>query len=189
MAYVSLFIRERASLDDTIEAYRRDIEVGDDWVGKSRDAKERKALISALTAFLLSPPPPPPPPPPPGVLPRQFVNPPQPASPSAQPSNSATTPQQIRVGGNAQASNLIRKVTPVYPALAKQARIQGTVRFQVTIGTDGAVRSLQLISGHPLLVEAARNAVQQWVYQPTLVNATPVEVITTVDVNFALSTD
>jgi protein TonB len=122
------------------------------------------------------------------VLPRQFVNPPPAALPAAPPPATATT-QQIRVGGNEQAANLIRKVAPVYPALAKQARIQGSVRFQVVIGTDGIVRSLQLISGHPLLVEAARNAVRQWAYRPTLVNGTPVEVITTIDVNFALSTD
>jgi len=123
------------------------------------------------------------------VLPRQFVNPPAPAGPPPPPPPATATTQQIRVGGNVQAANLIGKVTPVYPALAKQARIQGTVRFQAIIGPDGAVSSLQLISGHPLLVEAAKGAVRQWVYRPTLVDGTPVEVITTVDVNFGLSTD
>jgi TonB family protein len=184
MAYIDVFIRERASLDDTIEGYRRDVEVADDWVGKALAARKRKAL----TAFLVPPPPPPPPPPLPGALPRQFVTPPPPAPP-APPSNSATTPQQIRVGGNVQAANLIRKVAPVYPALARQARIQGVVRFQAVVGRDGAVRSLQLISGHPLLVEAARDAVRQWVYRPILLNGTSVEVITTIDVNFALPAD
>jgi TonB family protein len=93
---------------------------------------------------------------------------------------------RVRVGGNAQAANLIHKVDPVYPVLAKQARIQGTVRFEAIVGTDGVVSSLQLISGDPLLVDAAKNAVQQWVYRPTLLNGTPVEVTTTIDVNFAL---
>ena len=54
-----------------------------------------------------------------------------------------------------QAANLIRKVTPVYPPLAKQARIQGTVRFTAIIGKDGTIQNLQLVSGHPLLVAAA----------------------------------
>jgi protein TonB len=75
---------------------------------------------------------------------------------------------------------------PVYPPLAKAARVQGTVSFQAVIGTDGTVRNLQLISGPPLLVQAAMMAVQQWVYEPTLLNGKPVEVITTIDVNFTL---
>jgi protein TonB len=91
------------------------------------------------------------------------------------------------VGGNVQAANLIRKVVPVYPPLAKQARIQGTVRFQAIIGKDGTIQNLQLVSGHPLLVSAAQQAVSQWVYRPTLLNGDPVEVVTTIDVNFTLS--
>jgi protein TonB len=74
-----------------------------------------------------------------------------------------TAPQRIRVGGNVQALNLIHKVTPVYPPLAKQARVQGTVRFTATIGKDGHIMNLELVSGDPLLVEAAQPAVQQWV--------------------------
>jgi TonB family protein len=94
---------------------------------------------------------------------------------------------RIRVGGNVQAANLIRKVTPLYPPLAKQARIQGAVRFTALIGKDGSVLSLQLVSGHPLLVESAREAVQQWMYKPTLLNGSPVEVITQIDVNYTLT--
>ena len=97
------------------------------------------------------------------------------------------TPQRIRVGGNVQAANLIRKLTPVYPSLAKQARIQGVVRFTAIIGKDGTIQNLQLVSGHPLLVEAARQAVSQWQYKPTLLNGEPVEVVTQIDVNFTLS--
>lgn len=97
------------------------------------------------------------------------------------------TPGRIRVGGNAQALNLIYKVTPVYPALAKQARIQGVVRFTVNIGNDGTMQDVQLISGHPLLVESARTAVWQWRYKPTLLNGEPVDVVTQVDVNFTLT--
>jgi len=94
---------------------------------------------------------------------------------------------RVRVGGNVQAANLIRKVIPVYPTLAKQARIQGTVRFQAIIGKDGTIQNLQLVSGHPLLVANAQQAVAQWVYRPTLLNGEPVEVVTTIDVNFTLS--
>ena len=95
--------------------------------------------------------------------------------------------QRIRVGGNVQAANLIRKITPQYPPLAKQARVQGTVRFQAIIGKDGTIQNLQLISGHPLLVPAATDAVKQWLYKPTLLNGEPVEVVTQIDVNFTLS--
>ncbi len=99
------------------------------------------------------------------------------------------TPSRIRVGGNVQQVNLIRKVTPDYPTLAKQARIQGVVRFTVTIGKDGTVQDIQLISGHPLLVSSAQTAVMQWQYKPTLLNGQPVEVVTQVDVNFTVEPD
>lgn len=93
---------------------------------------------------------------------------------------------RIRVGGNVQSEKIISKVRPVYPPLAKQARIQGTVRFAVVIAANGTVKDVQLIAGHPLLAEAAKEAVEKWVYQTTLLNGNPVEVITQVDVNFTL---
>lgn len=96
------------------------------------------------------------------------------------------TPNAIRVGGNVAAANLIRKVDPPYPSLALQARVQGTVKFTVTIGEDGHVLSVQLVSGHPLLVAPATQAVEQWVYKPTLLNGQAVRVLTTVDVIFSL---
>jgi len=99
----------------------------------------------------------------------------------------ASTPSRIRVGGNVAAVNLIDKVQPVYPQLAKQARVQGSVHFTAIIGKDGHVQDLQLIGGHPLLVQAAQDAVKQWVYKPTLLNGEPVEVTTQIDVNFTLS--
>ena len=76
---------------------------------------------------------------------------------------------------------------PVYPPLAKQARIQGVVRLDAIIGKDGTMKDLRAASGHPLLVPAALEAVRQWVYKPTLLNGNPVEVVTVVDVNFTLS--
>jgi protein TonB len=97
------------------------------------------------------------------------------------------TPQRIRVGGNVIQANLIKRVAVVYPPLAKQARIQGVVHLTAVISKDGTIQNLQVISGHPLLVPAAMEAVKQWVYKPTLLNNEPVEVITQVDVNFTLS--
>ncbi len=96
-------------------------------------------------------------------------------------------PKRIRVGGQVQTAKLVNKVTPVYPPLAKQARIQGTVRLQAVIAKDGSVVELQVLAGHPLLVQAALDAVRQWRYHPTLLNGEPVEVVTTVDVIFTLS--
>jgi TonB family protein len=101
-------------------------------------------------------------------------------------SGSSATPQRIRVGGNVQQANLIRKITPVYPIEAKQARVQGAVQFTAVIAKDGNIQTLTLVSGHPLLVEAAREAVQQWQYKPTLLNGQPAEVVTQIDVNFTL---
>ena len=95
--------------------------------------------------------------------------------------------RRIRVGGGVQVNNLIEKVTPAYPPLAKQARISGTVRFDAVISREGRIINLHLVTGHPLLVQSATEAVSQWVYRPTLLNGDPVEVITQIDVNFTLS--
>ena len=95
--------------------------------------------------------------------------------------------KRITIGGNMQQSKLIVQPRPVYPPLAKQARIQGVVHLQALIGADGAVKDLSVIDGHPLLVPSALEAVRQWVYQTTLLNGEPVEVLTQIDVNYTLS--
>jgi TonB family protein len=82
---------------------------------------------------------------------------------------------------------IVKRVTPAYPALARAARIQGPVTFAASIGRDGAVKELRVISGDPLLIEAAAAAAKQWIYQPTLLNGSPVEVQTTIVINFTLS--
>jgi len=97
--------------------------------------------------------------------------------------------KRIRIGGNVQQARLVNQPRPAYPELAKDARIQGTVKLQVIVGVDGKVMELSVISGHPLLVQAALDAVRQWQYQPTLLNGKPVEVVTAVDVVFTLPTD
>ena len=96
-------------------------------------------------------------------------------------------PARIRVGGNVQALKLIKKVVPLYPAEAKQQHIQGVVRLSVVIDKDGKIKDLEVVEGHPLLVDAAVPAVRQWEYSVTLLNGEPVEVATQVDVNFTLA--
>jgi protein TonB len=107
--------------------------------------------------------------------------------PPPPPVKQAAAVQRIRVGGNVQQAKLVRQPKPAYPPLAKQARIQGVVHLQAIISKDGTIQKLEVIGGHPLLVPAALEAVKQWVYQPTLLNGEPVEVITQIDVNFTLS--
>jgi protein TonB len=97
------------------------------------------------------------------------------------------TPKRITIGGNVQSAKLVRQPKPVYPPLAKQARISGTVKLAALISKDGTIQDLKVISGHPLLIPSALEAVKQWVYQPTLLNGEPVEVSTQIDVNFTLS--
>ncbi len=97
------------------------------------------------------------------------------------------TPQRVRVSSGVSSGLLIRKVSPTYPPLARQARIQGTVILQAEISKDGTIKNLQLISGHPMLAPAAIEAVKQWRYKPYLLNGEPVEVETQVQVNFTLA--
>ncbi len=83
--------------------------------------------------------------------------------------------------------NLIYHVQPQYPTLARQARVQGTVVLRAVISRDGRIENLQVVSGHPLLVKSAEDAVSQWRYRPYYLNNEPVEVETQVTVNFTLS--
>lgn len=101
-------------------------------------------------------------------------------------STASATPRRITVGGGVQRAMLIYKPEPVYPEAARTARIQGSVRFRVVIGADGTVKTLRLLSGHPMLANAAMAAVQQYRYRPTLLNGEPVEVDTEVEVPFTL---
>lgn len=109
------------------------------------------------------------------------VAPPPPTTPKSRASG------PIRVGGVVAEANVIRRVQPVYPPLAKSARVQGAVEFTAVISKEGRVEKLQLVSGHPLLVSAAREAILAWQYRPTMLNGEPVEVLTTITVNFKLS--
>jgi protein TonB len=114
-----------------------------------------------------------PPPPPPPVQQQQPVE--------------RKAPQIMRVGGDVLAAKIVRRVLPVYPPLAKQARVSGTVRLMGKIASDGSIQQLEVLSGHPLLVKAAVDAVRQWLYKPTLLNGEPVEVQAPIEVNFTLA--
>jgi protein TonB len=92
----------------------------------------------------------------------------------------------VRQSAGVQAANLIYQVKPVYPPLARTTRTQGIVVLEAVISKNGSIDSLRVISGHPLLTQAALDAVQQWRYRPTMLNNEPVDVVTTVTVTFTL---
>jgi TonB family protein len=96
-------------------------------------------------------------------------------------------PTRVRVSSGVSAGLLMTKVNPVYPKDARRARIQGSVIMQAIIDKEGNVATLELVSGHPALVDAAMEAVRKWKYQPYLLNGQPVEVQTQMQVNFTLT--
>ncbi len=114
----------------------------------------------------------------------------QPSSPGSNDSSQSTSPtsgpQRIRVGASVAAAQIEQQVPPVYPALAKEAHVSGTVVLHAVIGKDGALLKLDPVSGPPMLLASAMDAVRQWRYKPTLLNGQPVEVDTTIAVVFQL---
>jgi protein TonB len=112
---------------------------------------------------------------------------PGPPAPQVKVTPVADAPKRIKVGGLAEAPKPIRAPKPLYPPLARQARISGVVRLEAIIATDGRVQNVRLVHGHPFLARGAIAAVREWLYTPQLLNGEPVEVIMQIDVNFALS--
>jgi protein TonB len=103
------------------------------------------------------------------------------------PPKPATHRGPYQVGGRIQPPRLIDEVKPTYPAIAKAVRVQGDVVIDSVIDTHGDIAQMKLVSGSPLLVTAAFNAVRQWKYQPTLLNGVPVAVEMEVTVHFNLA--
>jgi len=137
-----------------------------DRLGPIGAAGIRIAVAPPTVAAPPQPPPDPPTPPPaPGIQPRE----------------------PIRVASSLQKSLLIRQVEPVYPRLAIIAHVEGSVLAEARITQSGTIDSLRIISGNPLLTQAVIDAVKQWRYQPTLLNGEPIDVITTITVNFKLN--
>lgn len=91
-----------------------------------------------------------------------------------------------RVGGIVRAPQKVHHVAPVYPELARAARVGGVVILEALIGEDGAVRSVAVLRAHPLLETAAVEAVRQWRFTPPMLNNVPIQVLMTVTVNFTL---
>ena len=100
--------------------------------------------------------------------------------------NRAVQSSHLPIEPGAMQANLLSKIEPVYPPLAQQARIQGTVRFNIVVGKDGSVEQMVVVQGHPLLIPAAQEAVKQYKYRPVKMNGQPAAVQTTVDVSFNL---
>ena len=96
-------------------------------------------------------------------------------------------PKRLRISQGVTEGRLIQKIEPAYPTLARSARIQGDVVLSAIISKTGEIQNLVLVSGHPMLVPAAIQAVKQWRYRPFLLNGEPVEVETTITVVFQLS--
>lgn len=96
-------------------------------------------------------------------------------------------PQRVRISQGVTKGLLVHRVEPTYPPLARSARVQGDVILSAVIDVNGEIKNLQLVSGHPMLVPAALEAVRQWRYKPYLLNGQPVEVETMVTVIFTLS--
>jgi len=125
-------------------------------------------ILASGVAPIVAPPPRPPDPPTP---------PPAPKIPRVGPT---------RVSSTVQASRLIRKVDPVYPQLAKIARVEGTVIAEARVTESGIIDSLRIISGNPLFFQSVMDAVKEWLYEPTLLGGEPIDIITTITVNFRL---
>jgi len=101
--------------------------------------------------------------------------------------DTASSPARIKVGGNVQSAMIVSKVPPVYPELAKSAHVSGVVHLAVVIAKDGTILELHSLDGPAMLIQAAMDAVKQWVYKPTFLNGEPVAVESTIDVNFTLN--
>ena len=103
---------------------------------------------------------------------------------SAAPPPKVATPQKLRVSSGVADGLKVHDVTPTYPQMARIAHIQGDVLLQATISKSGVIENLRAVQGHPILIQAAMDAVKQWKYKPYILNGEPVEVETTIKVQF-----
>lgn len=150
-----------------IQASVRTVVSGEEFSFVAKPEGDHAVLLVAIGAAF--PPPPPPPP------------------PVKQDEQAKFNAGRMRVGGEFLKSNLIQQVPPVYPPVAKEAGIEGVVVLEVEINPEGRVEDVRVVTGRPELTQAAVDAVKQWVYKPTLMNGVPIEVVTTITVNFSIS--
>ena len=158
MTCTHLLLRDRAMLRDAQADADEDLAAASRWSAKASELRPPRNPETIPIA---------PPPPPPGQV--------------------RSASREVVIGGRVAEANLIRKVEPVYPTAAKAIGVQGVVRFTAHIGANGTVSRLELVSGHPLLVNAAREAVLQWGYRPVLLSGQPVAVVTDIVVNFTFA--
>jgi periplasmic protein TonB len=118
------------------------------------------------------------------TAPPALVPPPPPPPPPPSPSTAAAPSEPVRVGGVVKEPKVVKMVPPVYPVLASRARVSGTVILEATLTAQGSVEEIRVLSGHPLLIQAAMDCVKQWQYEPTYLNGVPVAVILTAKVHF-----
>ncbi len=95
-------------------------------------------------------------------------------------------PSPLPKGGNVKQARLLKQVLPIYPSLARTARVQGTVVLEATIGKSGAVEDVTVVDGHPMLIGAAVEAVRQWQYEPAKLNEVPTRSSVRITVVFKL---
>ena len=166
MSYMNLLLRVRTAIDSTQAEADRDRAEADRWVRDSIAIQQRQSGSPAGGS----------------------INPatPIPAPPPVAGTLDVSTNQELRIASSIAENNLIRKVQPAYPIEAKTAGVQGRVVYTVHIAPDGTVTKLDLVSGHPLLLGAARDAIGQWLYKPTLLNGQPTAVITDIVITFTL---
>jgi TonB family protein len=196
MFNLGLLYRERADYQcGDAEARAADLKAADDWSEKfttTNKANRGTKISGSVLSFTMSPlqlPPPPPPPLPTNAQPGSQIG---GAMGSIIGSTllvapGSATPPRVNMAGFVTEGRLLTRVQPVYPPLARQARIQGTVVLKAIISREGSIENLTVVSGHPFLVPAALDAVKQWKYRPYFFNDEPVEVDTEISVNFALS--
>lgn len=171
MTYKNLLLREKARLADDQQEKTRLTKLADEWFNRALEVRKSKGPAGGAgrpggpnsTGFTPLPPPPPPPPP-----------------------QTTATASAVRVSSTLLTPTLLRHVPPVYPQQAKDNHVQGVVVLEASIRKDGTVENLKVINGPALLIQAAIEAVKQWVYNPVLLNGEPVIAVTTVTVNFAL---
>ena len=186
MQYLNLVYRRKADVDWMDERAREDdLASANEWVQKAMQARRARYTGNVnepdggngagLWGLLMTPAPPPPPPPPP-TPPRYSGSAPGGLAP----------PRRVNISAGVAAGMLIQKTQPIYPPIARAARVSGTVVLRAIISNTGEVESLRVVSGPAMLQQAAMDAVKNWRYRPYLLNNEPVEVETTVNVIFAL---
>jgi protein TonB len=103
---------------------------------------------------------------------------------STTPPPKVAAPQKVRISSGVAEGMKVHDVQPTYPQMARIAHIQGDVTLQATISKSGSIENLRAVSGHPILIQAALDAVRQWKYKPYVLNGEPVEVETQITVKF-----